>query len=168
MIHILLRRLGGILLIIALQVFVFNHINLWGYATPLLGFMVLLYTPLNASRTGSMFLGFLAGIVLDAFSNTPGVSAGAITATAFVQHPLINVMAPKDAIETAIPDMKLLGRYTYLLYLAILMAVHHIVYFLFEAFTFHNFGDLALRLLCSYAISMLMASAVEMLCSSKK
>lgn len=168
MIHILLRRLGGILLIITLQVFVLNHINLWGYASPLLGFMVLVYTPLNSNRIGNMLVGFLAGLLLDAFSNTPGVSAGAITATAFVQQPLINAMAPKDAIETAIPDMKMMGKYTYLSYLAILMAVHHTLYFLFEAFTFHNFGDLAIRFLCSCAISMLLASSLEMVRSSKK
>lgn len=154
-------------LIILLQVFVFNHINLWGYAAPLLGFMVLLYTPLNAGRISTMFLGFFTGLLIDAFSNTPGVSAGAITATAFIQYPLLHAMAPKDAVEDAIPDMKLLGKYKYVSYMAILMAVHHLIYFLFEAFTFNNSMDLMLRFLSSYAISILLGVSLEMLRSTK-
>ena len=103
MIQILLRRFGIMLLVILLQVFVFNHISLWGYAVPLLGIMVLFYMPLNAGRKSSMFMAFFTGLVLDAFSNTPGVAAGAMTATAFVQYPFLHSIAPKDVVEDSVP-----------------------------------------------------------------
>ena len=155
-------------LVMLLQVLVCNHINLWGYAVPLLGVMVLFHVPLNAGRIGNMFMAFFTGLVLDAFSNTPGVAAGALTFTAFVQHPLLHAMAPKDAVEDAIPCAGLMGRYTYFAYIAILMAVHHMVYFMFEAFTFFNALDLFLRFLGSYVLSMLLALSIEMMLSSKE
>ena len=168
MIQTLFHRLGFVFLVILLQVFVFNHIILWNYAVPLLGVMVLFRTPLDAGRIGNMLLAFFSGLVLDAFSNTPGVATGALTATAFVQYPLIHAMVPKDAVENAVPDMNLLGRYGYISYIAILMLVHHLMYFLLEAFSFFNAMDLLLRFLGSYALSMLLALSIEMLFSSKR
>lgn len=168
MIQTLFHRLGIMFLVILLQVFVFNHINLWGYAVPLLGVMVLFHVPLNASRIGNMFLAFFTGLVLDAFSNSPGVAAGAMTLTAFVQYSLLHAMAPKDAVEDALPSVSMLGRYTYISYIAILMAVHHMAYFTFEAFTFFNAMDMFLRFLGSYALSMLLALFIEMLLSAKE
>ncbi len=162
MIQTLLHRLGAILLVVVLQVFVLNHVNLWGYAVPLLGVMVVFHTPLNAGRIGNMLLAFAAGVVLDAFSNTPGVSVGALTAAAFVQYPLAHAMVPKDAVEDAIPGRHLMGWYNYFWYMAILMAVHHVVYFLLEAFTFFNFWSLILRLLGSYALSLFLAWFIEL------
>ena len=167
MIQTLFHRLGFVFLVILLQVFVFNHIILWDYAVPLLGVMVLFHTPLDAGRIGNMLLAFFSGLVLDAFSNTPGVATGALTATAFVQYPLMHAMAPKDAVEDAVPDMKLLGKYNYISYIAILTAVHHFLYFLLEAFSLFNPLDLLLRFLGSYALSMLLALSIEMLLSSK-
>ena len=118
-------------LVVLLQVMVLNHVNLWGYAVPLLGVMVLFHVPLNAGRIGNMFMAFFTGLVLDAFSNSPGVAAGAMTLAAFVQYPLLHAMAPKDAVEDALPGIGLMGKYTYFAYIAILRAVHHVVYFTF-------------------------------------
>ena len=168
MIQFLFHRLGFFLLVIFLQVFVFNHIILWDYAVPLLGVMVLLRTSLDANRIGNMLMAFCIGVVLDAFSNSPGVATGAMTATAFVQYPLLYAIVPKDAPEDAVPDIRLLGKYNYFLYIAILMAVHHLVYFLFEAFSFFNAMDLLLRFLGSYVLSMLLAISIELLLSSKE
>lgn len=163
MLQTLLHRLGTMLLVIFLQVFLFNNINLWGYAVPLLGAMLLFHTPLNADRIGTMFLAFVAGVILDAFSNTPGVAAAAMTATAFVQYSLAHAMLPKDVVEDAVPDRHLLGQYKYFCYMAILLAVHHLVYFMMEAFSFYHLTGLALQFLGSYVLSLLLAWFMELL-----
>lgn len=155
------------LAVIFLQVFLFNHICLWGYAVPLLGAMALFHTPLSAGRIGNMCLAFAMGVVLDAFGNTPGVAAGAMTLTAFVQYPLAHAMVPKDVAEDAVPDRHMLGHYKYFWYMAILLAVHHLAYFVLEAFSFLNIVDLALRFLGSYALSLLLAWGMEMLRPAK-
>ena len=168
MIQTLFHRLALVFIVIFLQVLVFNHIILWNYAMPLLGVIVLFHTPLNAGRINTMLLAFFCGLVLDAFSNTPGVAAGAMTATAFIQHPLLHAIAPKDAVEDAMPSIKLLGKYNYISYIAILMAVHHFMYFLLEAFSFFNAANLLLRLLGSYILSILLALSIELLLSTKE
>lgn len=111
---------------------------------------------------------FFCGLILDAFSNTPGVAAGAMTATAFIQYPLLHAIAPKDAVEDAVPSIKLFGKYSYISYIAILMAVHHFMYFLLEAFSFFNATNLLLRFLGSYILSILLALSIELLFSTKE
>lgn len=168
MIQIFFRRFVAVLLVILLQVVVFNHINLWGYAVPLMGVVALFYAPLNSERIPNMLLAFSVGLILDAFNNTPGVASGAMTATAFVQYPLLHAMAPKDAVEDAVPGVDMLGWQGYFLYISVLVAIHHAVYFLFEAFTFFNLTDILLRFMGSYVLTMLLAISVVLLGSSKK
>lgn len=162
MIQTQLHRFALILGLLLLQVFVLNHICLWGYAVPLLGCMMLFYTPLESNRIGTMFLAFLLGLVMDAFSNSPGVAAAAMTLVAFIQQPLLHAMAPDDVVEGSIPDINMLGGYKYFFYMAILMAVYHVVYFLLEAFSLSNLPDLLLRFSSSYVLSMLVALSMEM------
>lgn len=167
MMQTLPHRIGFTLLIIFLQIFIFNKINIGGYAVPLMGVVALFHIPVNAGRISVMILAFFIGLILDAFSNTPGLTAGAMTMTAFVQQPLLQAMSPKDVLEDSIPNKELLGKNKYFFYTAILMAVHHIVYFLFEAFSLYNLQTLLLRFAGSYAFSMLLAYLFELLRSRK-
>jgi rod shape-determining protein MreD len=114
-----------------------------------------------------MLFAFIIGLILDAFSNTPGLTAGAMTVTAFMQFPLMNSIVPKDAAEDALPTINLLGKYKYFSYIAILMAIHHIVYFVFEAFNFFNPINLLMRFLATYIVSLLLAWSIEILHTSK-
>ena len=151
-----------LMLVVSLvQIFVLNHICLWGYASPLLGCVALYYVPLATNRIYTMLGAFLMGLLLDAFSNTPGLSAAALTLTAFVQQPLLRLMTSEDVVQTEVPDMKMLGRYKYFFYMALLMAVYQVTYFLLEAFSFFNLTDLLLRLLSSYILSLLLAFVAE-------
>ncbi len=161
-------RLWTMLLVVALQVFIFNRINLWGYAVPLLGVMVLFHTPLSAGRIGNMVVAFAIGLILDAFTNTPGVAAGALTLTAFIQYPMVRAMLPKDVAEDAVPTRQLLGAYKYFWYVAILMAIHHVAYFVLEAFSFFHLSNLVLRLVGSYVLSLGVAWCIEMMRPTRK
>ena len=89
MIYSYFGRIRQIIIILALQVLVFDYIHLWGYATPLLGVMVVVYSPLSDNRVTNLVMSFLAGIVMDMFTNSPGVAAASMTLASFVQHPLL-------------------------------------------------------------------------------
>ena len=102
-------RIRQVLLVLALQVLVLDYIHLWGYATPLLGVLLVVYTPLDENRIVSMSISFLAGVVMDMFANTPGVGAAAMTLASFIQHPLLVMMLPKDSDEGIVPSLHTMG-----------------------------------------------------------
>ncbi len=161
-------RIRQVLLVLALQVLVLDYIHLWGYATPLLGVLLVVYTPLDENRTVSMSISFLAGVVMDMFANTPGVGAAAMTLASFIQHPLLVMMLPKDSDEGIVPSLHTMGTPSYFAYMAIMLGVYHAAYFALEVFSFVRITDLLVSMCSSYALSLVLAMSFESLRFMKK
>ena len=51
-----------------------------------------------------LFFSFLIGLVIDIFSNTPGMHAFACTLAGFIRHPLIQLLMGKDLPEGINPS----------------------------------------------------------------
>lgn len=168
MIYSYFGRIRQIIIILALQVLVFDYIHLWGYATPLLGVMVVVYSPLSDNRVTNLVLSFLAGIVMDMFTNSPGVAAASMTLASFVQHPLLEMMVPKDSDENMLPSWHTMGMSSYSAYLAIMLAVYHVAYFVLEVFSFINPVDMIISIVSSYVLSFILAMSFELFRFAKK
>ena len=168
MIYSYLGRIRQIIIILALQVLVFDYIHLWGYATPLLGVMVVVYSPLSDNRVTNLVMSFLAGIVMDMFTNSPGVAAASMTLASFVQHPLLEMMVPKDSDENMLPSWHTMGMSSYSAYLAIMLAVYHVAYFVLEVFSFINPVDMIISIVSSYVLSFILAMSLELFRFAKK
>ena len=161
MIQTYLKRFWYAVLLVAMQALVLGHIHLWGYATPLLGVLFILHLPLNANRIGCMCASFVIGLILDMFSNSPGVAATAMTLTCFVQQPLLKNMVPKDAEEDLVPAMYSMGNSHYIWYVVILMLLFVVTYFLVEAMSFFNVLSLLISIASSCALSFVLVMSLE-------
>lgn len=123
------------MVLLLLQVLVFNHIHLLGYITPLvIGYMVVCFHR-NTSRTEILIWGFFIGLLFDSFSNTAGMAAAACTMIAMIQPVLLNMLAPRDSAEDLTPSFSTLGWGNYILYVFLLMLVMHGCFYLLDAFT---------------------------------
>ena len=149
------------LLLVAFQVLVLNHLQLMGYGTPLIIACLLLYMPMGTMKAGALLWGFCAGMLLDIFSNTPGVASGAMTFVALIQPPLLKLMAPRDAAEDITPTMQTMGKWNYVRYTMIIFLMHHVVYFGLECFSVYQIADVALLMLTSWVTSVLLALLLE-------
>ena len=58
------------LLLVAFQVLVLNHLQLFGYGTPLIFVVLLLYMPMGTTKAGILLWGFCTGLLVDIFTNT--------------------------------------------------------------------------------------------------
>lgn len=159
----ILKRLMQMILLLALQVLLFNHIVLLGYATPLVYVAFLLYVPLNASRVGTLVWAFVLGTLVDMFSNTPGVSAFSLTFVAMIQPNLLRLYTPKDAVEDMTPNYKTMGTWNHLRYMTILLLVHHVLYFVLESFSFFNLHDMVIAFGLSFVVSWILIAVIELL-----
>lgn len=167
MLLVFLARLCWMLLLVAVQVLVFNHIHLLGYATPLPYVYLLVMMPKGVPRYQVLLWGFFAGLLVDMFSNTPGMAAGAMTWTAFLQPMLLGLMVTKDVPDDSVPSFAGMGTGLYLRYMLMLVFVHHLVFYVSEFFTFYNWGYAAVSLLGSWVLSSLVIVAFERMRSSK-
>ena len=61
--------------LVLLQVLILNHIHILGIATPFLYIYFIIKLSSGVSRNVVMLWAFLLGIIIDIFSNTPGMNA---------------------------------------------------------------------------------------------
>ena len=69
-----INRIVGFVVLCLVQALVLNHIHIFGFATPLLYVYMVLQFRRNYPKWGILLWSFLLGMVIDTFSNTPGVS----------------------------------------------------------------------------------------------
>lgn len=79
MLQTIISRLGWFVFLFLLQVLVFNHVHIFGYATPMPYIYFLLILPSDTPRWLYVLLGFVLGLLIDLFTNTPGMAAGSMT-----------------------------------------------------------------------------------------
>ena len=92
--HTFLNRLKYFLIAAGVQVLLFSHIHLFGYATVYIYLLFILKMPRFATRNAQMVWAFLLGLVVDMFSNTPGINAAAATFLAFMRDYVLAMFIP--------------------------------------------------------------------------
>ncbi len=151
------------LLLVAVQVMVLNHIHLMGYAMPLITPLMLLYLPVNEGRTVTLIRMFLLGLAVDLLSGTPGQSSFSLTLAAMFRPLSLRLTMPKEHVEDMMPTRYNMGRWGHFVFLTMLTIIHHTAYFLLEAMNYFASLHLLLALLSSIVLSMVVMMSCEML-----
>ena len=126
---------AGLLLV---QVLVLNRIQLFHCATPLLYVYFAVIFPLGYPRWAALLWGFVMGLAVDVFFNTPGVAAASMTLVALLQPYLLPLFLPRDAEEQMATSAATLCWGKFMTLATILVLIYCIVFFSLEAFTFFN------------------------------
>ena len=162
----LVRNIIRLLLFVLVQVYVLNKIpHLHRYIVPYLYFLFVLWLPFSLSRIGLMITGFGAGLMLDYFTNTPGLHAAACALIAYVRPFLISILIPKDSSDFNFrePSPRAMGWAPYAVFVLVLTFLHHSYMLLLEYLHFGSFLDFILRVLTYTAISLLLIFTTELL-----
>ena len=168
MITTTLKRLAWALLLLAIQVLILDQVHPWGYGAPLICSLIVITLPLGTSRSEALLWGFGVGLVADIFAGTAGISSAALTFIALIQPPLLELMAPRDSEEELHPSFSAMGRWNYLPFIALLLILHHLVYFALEGFSYFHIEDIAISMGVSFVASLLLIILVENVRNPKK
>lgn len=168
MIQIVLSRIGWLILLFFLQILVFNHIHLFGYATPMPYVYFMLLLPSSTPRWASIAIGFALGLTVDIFTNTPGMAAAALCFVGLVSQPLLNLFAPRDREDDVIlPSAATMEWTGFLKYAICLTVLHCAIFFAIESFTIRDWQNLLLYIAGSAALTLLFIIAFELLRSRR-
>lgn len=149
--------------LVVLQIAVFNQVQLWAWARPIVYPMLILILPFGFSRAGALGIAFAAGLLLDAFSDTPGLHAAALVALAFWRPNLTPLITPTGGYESGdAPRIGSLGPVWYIAYAALGLLLHHTIFFGLEAFSFGAFGRTLVRILSSTILSAALVWLLEL------
>lgn len=133
-----LHRLIAFIILALVQGLVLNHVHLFDVATPMVYVFFVLTFRRNSFRAGMLIWSFLLGLIVDIFSNTPGVGAASMTLMAFIQPYLLFLIMPRDSAEDMEVSMTTLGiaRFTY--FTLIVSFLFCLVFFTLEVFSFNH------------------------------
>ena len=119
-----LWRMAGALFIVLLQILMCNRIALWGVATPFVIVYLFLKMPSGVKPHLAMTVAFFVGLLVDLFTNTPGVYALASVTVAFLHNPLLMRIQYRDrGEERYVPSMATLGVWRYALFAFLLTLI---------------------------------------------
>lgn len=168
MIKTVLQFIGLAIVLVLVQV-VFNKILLFGVAVPIVFIYLLLRLPVHTSVNWVMTIGFVLGLVIDVFSNTPGMNALCCTLLAAVRHPVIKAMIPReDDMSNPLPSIESLGMGIYTKYMLTLVMIYCVFIFLVQAFTLNNIVQTVLRIVSSGVLSSLIILGIDSLMSANR
>lgn len=132
------KRLLIMIVLVLLQALVLNHIHLFYCATPMLYLILPLHFGNLQARWSALLWCFCTGLLVDIFSNTPGVAAGSLTFIGLLQPYVLTLFAPKDEEEETVPSVKTLGWLKFFSYAFVLVFIYCFFFFTFESFSFFN------------------------------
>ena len=164
----ILRGLGLILfqvtvlyrLDLSIGSFTFIHILLYPF------FIFLL--PINMSKASVLIIGFLTGLFVDFFYNSPGVHAGAMLITAYLRPLVLRLIQPNEGYSTKFgPTMLQMGFSWFISYISIMMLIFCFAYFGLEAFTLVYFFNIFLNAVFTIIPSVIVFIIIHSLFRSK-
>lgn len=133
-----LHRLIAFIILALVQGLVLNHVHLFDVATPMVYVFFVLTFRRNSFRAGMLIWSFLLGLIVDIFSNTPGVGAASMTLMAFIQPYLLFLIMPRDSAEDMEVSMTMLGMARFTYFTLIVSFLFCLVFFTLEVFSFNH------------------------------
>lgn len=138
----ILKYTGIFFIYLILQVLLFNHLTLAETATPHVFLAFLLMLPPNLNFALTLVIAFAAGLLVDLFSINLvyGAHAFACVLMMGVRNAWISVITNRVAFRGNEEYMLHVQPFPwYVNYLMPMIIVHHLAYFILEAFGFQNF-----------------------------
>jgi rod shape-determining protein MreD len=163
----LLVNIFRFILLLAVQIIIFNNMNFLGYISPFPYILFIILYPVNGNKSGLVVASFLLGLIMDMFSNSGGAHATACLVLAYFR-PSIFKFAFGVSYEyqtIKLNDVLTPERFSFIL---LSVVIHHFTLFLLEAFQFSFIFDILIRTLLSTVFTIIICIIIIYLIKPNK
>ena len=162
MINSILRFVLIFVLLVLLQVLLFDNIQFSGYVNPYVYILFILLLPIEIPSWILIISSFTIGLIIDFFSGSPGMHSSASLLVGFLRPSILRSIAPRDGYEpNSEPSMAIYGFTWFLTYTLLIVLIHHTALFYLEVFRFTDFFRTMLRVLLSSLFSVTFILLIE-------
>jgi hypothetical protein len=138
------------LMAVALQIFLFDNLQLSLYVHPLIYLVFILLLPMETDPYLLLLLALPTGMVADLFSGMPAMNTIATVFIAFCRPGVLRLFAGREVVqEGGAPNAAKLGAGKFLRYSFTLILLHGILFFSLETLTMTGFGYTLFRIAIS-------------------
>lgn len=161
------EQILNLILLLLVQLPLIHRITLFDKAFGFfyVGFLLLL--PRTLSRSYLMLIGFFSGLLVDVFTNTPGIHASASVFVLFIRNFWLNVVND-DAQEITNLNVASLKKSGMIYFIFPLVFAHHFLIFVIENGGFHLFGMVLSKVFFSSIFSTSVIFIVNFFISPKR
>ncbi|MDR0748663.1 MAG: rod shape-determining protein MreD [Tannerellaceae bacterium] len=156
-----IRGICYFVLLVLIQALILNNIHFLRLVTPFLYLYFIVKMPVGFTSARVTFLSFLLGLIIDIFSNTPGMHAAACTFAGFARPAIIRVLMGDELPDAISPSFKTFGYGGFFRYVIVLVMLHHFTLFVVESLTLLDSLFLLIRIAGSVTATMLLICIVE-------
>ncbi len=157
------KQIGRYLLIMVLQVLLFDQLQLWGACHPYIYVLCLLMMPITLPHNVDMLIGAFVGFIMDIFCNSLGVHMAACILLMYIRPYLIGVIVnDKDRLNEQI-SLHSIGMEALLKYTVIMVLIHHLTVFSLAAWSWSHMGFVLLETIVSSTITILLVIGYNVL-----
>ena len=150
------KQIGRYIVIMLLQVLLFNQLQLWGACHPYVYILCLLMMPISLPHSVDMLIGAGVGIIMDIFCNSLGVHTASCILIMFIRPYLIGaIVNDKDRLNEQI-SLRAIGMEAMIKYVVILVIIHHLTVFSLAAWSWHHIGFILLETIVSSIVTIVM------------
>ena len=128
--------------LLLLQVFVFNHIHLFGYINPLIYIAWVFLFPIRKNINLFLISSFLLGLSVDFFSDSGGINTAAIVFIAFIRLPVLKTILRKSDFDYLLFNLRTIAFGKAFLFIFILTIIHHFIVFSLSYFSFDDYMNI--------------------------
>lgn len=155
------------LLLVLTQVLLFNQLNFFGFINPVIYILFLYWYPIKDNRALFIFLSFLLGFIIDIFSDTLAIHAASTVTIAYLRPTIMRFVF---GVNYEFQNFKInqSTRAQQITFLALLILLHHIVFFSLEIFSLMNLLLILKKTVFTFCGTLVMTLLVSALFSTKK
>lgn len=142
------------ILLLAVQIIVFNNMNFFGYISPYPYILFIILYPVNGNKSGLLAASFFLGLCMDMFSNSGGFHTTACVISAYYRPYLFRFAfgLSYEYQTIKLNDVLTPERFSFIL---LSVFIHHIILFALEALQFILIFDILLRTLLSSVFTLI-------------
>jgi hypothetical protein len=144
----LLYNLIRFILLLAVQVLIFNNINFLGFINPYPYLLFIVLYPVNGNKNALLLSSFLLGLLMDLFWNSGGIHTTACLTLAYLRPYLFKF---SFGLSYEYQTVKILDKLSPERFSFIVLSVilHHFTLFILEIFTLMSIWEIIVRTLVS-------------------
>lgn len=143
------------IVVMALQVLLFDQLQLLGVCHPYIYILFLLMLPITLPHSVDMLIGAAVGIIMDIFCNSLGVHTSACVLVMFIRPYLLGgIVNDKDRLNEQI-CLRTIGTSAMIKYLVMLIIIHHFTVFMLSAWSWTHIGWVLAETIVSSLVSFI-------------
>lgn len=151
-----IKQIGRFIVVMVLQILLFNQLQLWGVCHPYVYVLCLLMMPITLPHSVDMVIGAVVGLLMDVCCNSLGIHTASCILVMFLRPYLIAAFVNEKERLTEQISVRAIGFEAFIKYAVLLVMIHHLAVFMLAAWSWSHIGFVLAETVVSSMMTLLL------------